>query len=155
MGKRATLASVLLHEIVTDMALALGWDWLFSAFIDGVTALGVRPGFNTRNLPRLVRQLQDWRISTRDLAFAAPFNSVGFQMCPSRAACEDALATIPEAFVIAISVLAAGYLQPAEAAAYTASLPNLSGVALGVSRIDYARESFTAFDASVKKQSAA
>jgi hypothetical protein len=74
MGPAATFEGVLLHEIVADMALGLGWDWLFRAFIQAGARAGVQPGFNTRNLPLLVAKLREWGIPTRDLIFAAPFN---------------------------------------------------------------------------------
>jgi hypothetical protein len=145
MGPRTSFAGVLLHEIVADMALGLGWDWLFRAFVQAGTRIGVRPGFNTRNLPLLVTKLREWGIPTRGLVFAAPFNAIGFQMCPSREAYEATLAGLTDAFVIGYGLLAAGYLQPAEAVAYAATLPNLRGVALGVSRVEHAQQVFKPF----------
>jgi hypothetical protein len=47
--------------------------------------------------------------------------------------------------VIGYGLLAAGYLRPADAVAYAATLPNLKGVALGVSRVEYAQELFRPF----------
>ena len=44
--------------------------------------------------------------------------------------------------VIAISVLAAGYLKLPEAVDYIAGLPNVKGVAVGVSKEEHARETF-------------
>jgi hypothetical protein len=73
---------------------------------------------------------------------AAPFNKIGFQMNPSRAACEEALRTNHWPILLAISVLAAGYLKPVEATEYLASLPNLRGVAVGVSKESQAKEIF-------------
>jgi hypothetical protein len=43
---------------------------------------------------------------------------------------------------MAISVLAAGYLKPAEAIDYIASLRNVKGVAIGVSKERHAQETF-------------
>jgi hypothetical protein len=80
------------------------------------------------------------------VVIAAPFNKVGFQMDPSKAECEKALASIDEANVIAISILAAGYIKPAEAADYIQSLPNILGVAAGVSKERHARETFKLFN---------
>lgn len=40
------------------------------------------------------------------------------------------------------SVLAGGYLKPAEAMKYLATLPNLKGVAIGVSKESQAEETF-------------
>ena len=141
-GKKATLASIMLHEMVTDMALALNMQWLFQTHIKFMIACHIKPGFETRNFAYLVKKFEEWGIDFHQVVIAAPFNSVGFQMCPSREECEAALARIHEAEVISFSVLAAGYLKLSEAIEYTANLPNLSGVAVGVSKEHHARETF-------------
>jgi hypothetical protein len=88
----------------------------------------------TRNFPYFVDKFVDWEIDFSKLAVAASFNSVGFQMNPSKSDCEAALAKIPEAEVIAISILAAGHLKPAEAATYLRTLPTISGAMTMTSR---------------------
>ncbi len=142
-GGKCVLASVMLHELLTDMALALDMKWVAEAHIEYMSGRGVKPGFETRNLPYLVRRFREWGIDPRGVALAASFNPAGFQMCPSKEACEEALRQVPGAEVIAFSILAAGYVKPAEAAAYVAALPSLSGVAVGVSRAEQARETFS------------
>jgi len=151
-GSKAPVASVLLHEVVTDMALALEMDWVFKAFVRSLRALGVMPGFDTRNLPTLVRRLRAWGVETRGLVFAAPFNAAGFQMSPSREACEQTLADLPGATVIAFSVLAAGYLSLPEAAEYVAGMPRLDGVAIGVSTTEQARSTFAVFRDALRRR---
>lgn len=66
-------------------------------------------------------------------------------MMPSIEACEKALSMVPEPVVIGVSVLAAGYISPREAAEYIAALPNIKGVAVGVSKESHARETFSLF----------
>ena len=141
-GKQANLSSVLLHEIITDMALALNLDWLFKSYIDFMLQLGIKPGFETRNFAYLVNKFGEWSIDFREIIIATPFNKVGFQMNPSRTECEKALANLPEPNIIAMSILAAGYLKPLEAIKYIESLPNLVGVVVGVSKEHHARETF-------------
>jgi hypothetical protein len=141
-GRQANLRSVLLHEVITDMALALNLDWLFKSYVDFMLKLGVTPGFNTGNFSYLVNRFREWSVDLRKVTIAAPFNKVGFQMNPSRRACEKTLANIPEPIVIAISILAAGYLSPTDAISYVATLPNVKGVAVGVSKEEHARETF-------------
>lgn len=63
-------------------------------------------------------------------------------MNPSKLGCEKTLAEIPESNVIAMSILAAGYLRIPEAIEYVHSLPNLKGIVVGVSRESHARETF-------------
>jgi len=141
-GKQAKIGSVLLHEIITDMALGLNLDWLFKSYVDFVSKLGIRPGFQTRNFHYLVSKFRGWDINFNKITIAAPFNRVGFQMNPSRMDCEKALADLPESEVLAISILAAGYLKPPEAINYIRNLPNLSGAVVGVSKEHHARQTF-------------
>lgn len=141
-GQRAKLCSVLLHEVVTDMALALNLDWLFKSYVEFILNIGMKPGFNTRNFAYLVNKFREWDLDLREMIIAAPFNKKGFQMDPSKTECERALANIPEPNVIAISILAAGYLKPLEAIDYIATLPNIKGVAVGVSKERHATETF-------------
>ena len=141
-GRWANLTSVLLHQTITDMALALELGWLFESYVEFMLNLGIKPGFNTGNFAYLVHKFRKWNIDLSKTVIAAPFNKVGFQMCPSRRECEKALADVPEPIVVAISILAAGYLAPSEAIDYLASLPKIKGVAVGVSKERHARETF-------------
>jgi hypothetical protein len=141
-GKRAEIQSVLLHEVVTDMALALDLDWFFKAYGDLIRAQEFIPGFNTCNFTYTVSKFREWDIDLGKIVIAAPFNKAGFQMTPSRDACEKTLESLSEPILIAISVLAAGYLQPTEAVEYIASFRNVKGIAIGVSKERHARETF-------------
>lgn len=141
-GKQADLDSMFLHEIVTDMGLALNLQWLFNLYIDFMLGLGIKPGFETRNFAFLVKKFREWTINFREIMIAAPFNKVGFQMAPSKLECEQALTSLPEPNVVAISILAAGYLNLPEAAKYIKSLPNLKGLAVGISKERHACETF-------------
>ena len=112
-GVNACLKSFMLHEIITDMALALNMEKLFKSYIRTVEKLKIRPGFETRNFPYLVEKFNTWNIDFNNLTLTSSFNKVGFQMCPSQSECEEALEHVRGAEVIAMSVLAAGYLNPA------------------------------------------
>ncbi|MEM3880603.1 MAG: hypothetical protein QXD19_02525 [Candidatus Bathyarchaeia archaeon] len=144
-GKGAVLEAVLLHQVVTDLCLGLGLDRVFKFYVDCMHTLGLAAGFNTGNFVLLVKKLREWRINIEDIVIAAPFNKVGFQMVPSRKDCENVLLTLRTSSVLAISVLAAGYLNPSEATNYIANLPNIKGVALGVSKETHAKETFRIF----------
>lgn len=141
-GKQGNLNSVMLHEVVTDMALALNLDWLFKSYVEFMLEFGIKPGFNTRNFTYLVNKFKEWSIDLRETVIATPFNKVGFQMNPSRTECERALGNILEPNIIAISILASGYLELTEAIGYIANLPNIMGVAVGVSKEQHAYETF-------------
>jgi len=140
--KNARLSCVLLHQLVTDTCLGFNMDWLFRAYVDFMLDKRIKPGFNTGNFAFLVDKFREWRINLEDVVIAAPFNKIGFQMVPSKEECEKALASLPKPNVLAISILAAGYLRLQEAVDYIATLPNIKGVAVGVSREKHANETF-------------
>jgi hypothetical protein len=144
-GKCGKLHSVLLHEIVTDLALGLNLDNLLKSHVDFMLKLGIKPGFETRNFPYLVSRFKEWGIDLHGVIIATPFNKVGFQMNPSRTECEKALGSLPVSSVIAMSALAAGYLGISEARDYVKSLPNLKAVVVGVSKQEHAFKTFKLF----------
>lgn len=136
------LSSVMLHEIVTDMALGLDMEWLFKTHVEVMQVCGITPGFDTRNYPMLVEKLGNWGVDLSRIIVATPFNTIGFQMAPSKEACEATLAKQDGPDVIAFSILASGYITLRDAAEYLDTLPNLNGVAVGVSKECQARETF-------------
>ncbi len=144
-GGKTKLASVSLNEVIADMGLALNFDWLFKSFITYLKQRKITPGFNTRNLCFLTKRFNEWNIDLEDILITAPFNKAGFQMNPSREECEKNLATHRTPTVLAISVLAAGYFSPLDAAEYIAGLDNLKGVVAGASTQQQARELFQTF----------
>jgi hypothetical protein len=144
-GKKAKLSSILLHELITDMGLALNLDWLFKSYISYLSKRKITPGFNTRNFPYLVKKFSEWNIDLNQTVIATQFNKAGFQMNPSKEECEKTLSSLTSPIVLAISVLAAGYLKPLEALDYIAGLRNLKGVVAGVSTEQQARELFQLF----------
>jgi hypothetical protein len=131
---KVNLDSLWLHQLVTDIALSIDADWLFKEFVEYLINEKITPGFNTGNFSYIVNKFNQWKIDLRDVLIAAPFNTSGFQMTPSIEECEKTLKTLPEPNVIAISILAAGYIPPKEAVEYIASLPNIKGIAVGISK---------------------
>lgn len=139
---QAHLRSVLLHEIITDMALGFNLDWLFKSYIRFMLKSGIQPGFETRNFAYFVKKFSKWGIDFDKITIATPFNKIGFQMTPSRVECEKALESVSESEVIAMSILAAGYLKLPQAIEYITSLSNLNGVAVGISKENHATQTF-------------
>ena len=144
-GSSKNLASVLLHEVVTDMGLALDLRWLFTSYMSFLSRKRIIPGFHTRNFPYLVRKFKEWGLDLNKTLITTPFNKAGFQMNPSREECERTLANLSSPVVLAISVLAGGYFKPSVAVDYIISLNNLKGVVAGVSTEHQARETFEFF----------
>ena len=143
LGKRQKLSSIILHEVITDMVVALNLDWFVESYVRFVSGLGVRPGFETRNFAYLVNKFKEWNVDFSGIELVSSFNKVGFQMNPSKTSCEEALAGIPQCDVIAMSILAAGYISLPDAALYIEGLPNLKGMVVGVSKEKQACETFS------------
>ncbi|MGB9959770.1 MAG: hypothetical protein ACPLKQ_04545 [Candidatus Bathyarchaeales archaeon] len=148
--ERAKIKSVMLHEIITDMALALNLGWLFKTHIKFMLKKGIKPGFETRNFACLVGKFKEWGINFSEVTIATPFNAAGFQMNPSKEECEKALFEVGSRSVIAMSMLAAGYLTPQAAIDYIQKLPNLKGVVVGVSKERHASETFKMLSKSLR-----
>lgn len=142
--KSGALQSVLLHEVPTDLCLGLQETRLLSQFAQHVREnYHVKPGFVTYNLARFVTLFEQAGLSLKDVVIMTPFNSRGYQMSPSRDTCEATLSNLGEGHVIAMSIMAGGYLRLDEAIDYVRTLPNLSGIAVGVSSKEHAHDAFT------------
>jgi hypothetical protein len=140
----ASLQGVLLHEVVTDLCLGLRDVHLLDAFAQHIRQkYHASPGFVTYNLVRFVELFRKKGLTTEDVVIMTPFNSIGYQMSPSRHSCETCLSGLPNSNLIAMSIMAGGYLKFDEAVDYIRSLPNLSGVAVGVSSKEHACSTFT------------
>jgi len=141
--KSAVVNTVLLHEVVTDLCLGLSDSRLFETFVKHIREnYQATPGFVTYNLPTLVRFLKESGLDL-GVAIMAPFNSIGYQMSPSRESCEACLSDLRETKIIAMSMLAGGFLSLRDAISYLSGLPSLAVIAAGVSSKEHARETFS------------
>lgn len=139
----ARIRSLFLHEIGTDLLVSLEMTDLFEAYVQAVRDnLKVVPGFVTRNFPRFIDFIQKCDFDLRDYFVLTPFNSMGFQMNPSKDDCERTLTNANGASVIAMSILAGGHLNLNEALEYIHRLPTRISVAVGVSTARHAQETF-------------
>jgi hypothetical protein len=141
--ENSSIRSVLLHEVVTDLCLGLGNFNLLDAFAQFIREeYHVSPGFVTYNLVRFVELFRQQRMTLEGITIMTPFNSIGYQMSPSRQACETCLSSLSESNVIAMSLLAGGYLTLDQAIEYLQNLSRHVGVAVGVSTRQHAEETF-------------
>jgi hypothetical protein len=135
--------TVFLHDVITDLALALNMRKVFETFQEYLyDAYGKKAGFVTKNFSLLVNALNEWNL--RGCTIMTSFNSVGFQMNPSKYECECSLLKTNEK-IIAMSVLAGGYIEPFAAKKYILSLPRINSVVIGISSIEHARETLKLF----------
>lgn len=122
---------VILHNVLTDMLLGWGAEEAFRFFDEHVRDKhGVRPAYATFNYPLLMNRFEEWGMA-RPLVLTS-FNPMGFQMNPSREACEETLAR-GTSDVIAMSVFAAGLVSPTKAVEYLSTLGRVESVVFGAS----------------------
>jgi hypothetical protein len=134
--------TVFLHNIVTDLAISLGMKEVIETFFDHVKSkYGTNVGLVTKNFPKVVSVLKEWDLKMPSIMTS--FNSIGYQMNPSREECEKCLAE-NDLRVIAMNTLAGGYLKPQEAAEYTSKL-NLDYITIGMSTKEHADETIKLF----------
>ncbi|MBW1766545.1 MAG: hypothetical protein JRJ02_06350 [Deltaproteobacteria bacterium] len=138
--KGTNIKAVFLHDTLTDLALGLDLKSIFELYIqhisDGFSAI---PAFATKNLPLFMKKTSKWGIE-RPLVLSH-INRAGFQMNPSREACEECLKAF-DVRIMAMGTLASGYLKPKDAYEYIFSLPRIESVVAGVSTPEHARETF-------------
>lgn len=121
-----------LHNVVTDLLLALGIEGLLRVTADHLREKhGVRAGFGTLNLPLLVERLRAEGVD--DAIIMTSVNRKGFFMNPSREACEAVLRD-DSLDVMAMSILASGAIPAEEAFPYAASFPAVRTFLFGASR---------------------
>ncbi|MDG6908408.1 MAG: hypothetical protein JRN20_21770, partial [Nitrososphaerota archaeon] len=142
--KNGRLRSILVHEQLTDLALALNADELIKSFMGHASDMNVIPGFVTRNFPMFVDCAVRLGVNLDEIAIMTPFNKLGFQMTPNRKACEYVLRA-NTLNVIAISVLASGQLRLSDAADYLETIGGIGSVVIGASSPSHARETFSHF----------
>lgn len=141
--KGARINTIFLHDAIADLGLGLNMKQLFQTFSNYVKdSYGINVGIVTKNFPRLVSKLSEWDINPPYIMTS--FNPIGFQMNPSRELCESALKDC-KSKVIAMSILAGGYMPLDEASNYLSSLPKIEDLVVGVSSIEHAQETFEKF----------
>ena len=135
---RFRVDAVCLHNVLTDLLLGYGSRRILQFFDGYVRAhFGVAPAYVTLNYPLLSLRLATWGI--RRPLVVASFNKLGFQMNPSREACEQELRA-DRTDVVAMSIFAAGLIPPCEAAEYLRGLPGIQSVVFGASSAKHLRE---------------
>ena len=132
--------AIFLHNVITDLAVSLNMKKIIQSFTDHVEKqYGVKPGLVTLNFPKTVNALKNWNMEIP--VIMTSFNPIGYQMNPSKDDCENFLS---EANVIAMNVLAGGFLKPKESFEYISKL-DINSVVLGMSSKEHAKETIEIF----------
>jgi len=131
---------VFLHDAVTDLAVGLGMKKVIENFTNHIEKqYRVKPGLVTKNFPKLVRTFEKWDIEIPTIMTS--FNPIGYQMNPSKNECEKFISNNK---VIAMNVLAGGYLKPQESFQYLSNL-DIKAVTIGMSSKQHAQETIMSF----------
>lgn len=135
---------VFLHDILTDLILAFGLRDIAEFYRDEVRKnFECEAGFTTKNLPTLTARFQEWGIDAPIVM--THFNKVGYNMNPSREACETAAAG-SDISILAMGTLASGFLSPEDAYRYLSTVSNIDSVVVGASSSAHISETFEAID---------
>ena len=130
--RKLPVRAVFLHNVVTDLVLALEIDGILKFFADYIREKhNTRPGFGSLNLPRLIKRLEAEGVD--DAVIMTSVNKKGFFMNPSRQACEEVLQE-SGLEIMAMSILASGAIGADEAFRYAASFPAVKCLLFGASR---------------------
>jgi hypothetical protein len=130
---------IFLQNIVTDLLLGLGMNEFFVDFTEyAKTKYKAEAGFITMNLPKLLDVLEKKGITNPIIC--ASINKVGFRMSGGRAVYENVIAK-NKCRCIAMQVLAAGAIRPAEAFEYVCGLKGVSSILFGASTKAHIEES--------------
>lgn len=134
--------TVFLHDVVTDLALALNMKQVFQVFQEHLSNRNINAGLVTKNFPLLVSKLNEWDLDYKYIMTS--FNKAGFQMNPSKQECENAL-NIYKGNVIAMSILAGGFVSLQDAYEYILVQPKIRNLVIGLSSIQHAKDTFGIF----------
>jgi hypothetical protein len=142
--ENARVKSIFLHEIITDLAISFDAVDLIQGYANHIMdSYRVMPGFETRNFPKFVDFARRCELKLDQISILTPFNKVGFQMNPSREACEEVLNRSVGVNIIAMSILASGYIDLSSALQYLKGLGDIKSFVVGASTSAHAQETFS------------
>ena len=138
--KEINIRTIFLHPVLTDLALALDMKKIFETFRDHLKdQYKIQAGLCTKNFSWLVSKLNEWDFELASIMTS--FNKAGFLMNPSRTECENSLQNY-DGKVIAMNIMAGGYLELNEAYDYILSIPKIRNVVVGASSVQHAQKTF-------------
>lgn len=142
-GDKKRVRALVLHELATDAIVGLSAREVLQTY---VSSLGethhIWPGFVTRNLPQFVELCNGSDVALKNVLVMTPWNPIGFQMTPSRTACEKTVLGLGDAHILAVSMLAGGQVSINSGIEYLRKFSRLEGAVVGASSSDHATSTF-------------
>ena len=119
------------QNVITDLLLGLGMTEFLVTFYRHIKEKHqAEPGFITMNLPLLLDTLE--KAGIENPTVCASINKIGFRMSGGKEKYEEVIAQ-KRCKLVAMQVLAAGALPPAEALEYVCSLEGVESILFGAS----------------------
>ncbi|WP_162417077.1 hypothetical protein [Cyclobacterium roseum] len=120
-----------MQNVITDLLLGLGMTEFLLTFYRHVKEKhNAEPGFITMNLPLLLNTLE--KAGIENPTICSSINKIGFRMSGGKRVYEEVIAQ-KRCRLVAMQVLAAGALPPAEALEYVCSLDGVESILFGAS----------------------
>jgi hypothetical protein len=120
-----------MQNVITDLLLGLGMTEFLVTFYNNLkNKHGAEPGFITMNLPLLLDTLE--KAGIENPTVCASINKIGFRMSGGTKVYEEVIAQ-KRCKLVAMQVLAAGALRPAEAFEYVCNLEGVDSILFGAS----------------------
>jgi hypothetical protein len=130
---------IFIQNVLTDMILGLGMKDVLLAYHNYIIKkYNAEPGYITMNLPQLLDVLED--VGIRNPIICSSVNKIGFRMSGGVALYEKTIAE-RKFRPIAMQVLAAGAIPPAEAFEYVCKQKNVESVLFGASSKEHIKQS--------------
>jgi len=132
------IKSLLLHNVFTDLLLALGMTDAFTEFERYVKDdLNLDPGFITLNFPLLKNNFEEWNINPSFVM--TPVNPQGYDMNPSREVVEKNIFDY-NGKIIAMNLLGGGAFSVEESHSYIKEFDNINHCVIGASSREHLSE---------------
>ncbi|MGD2033584.1 MAG: hypothetical protein PVF73_00905 [Bacteroidales bacterium] len=130
---------IFIQNVLTDLILGLGMKEIFPAYHSYIIKkYNAEPGYITMNLVQLLDVLEQAGI--KNPIVCSSINKIGFRMSGGTTLYEKTIAE-REFRPVAMQVLAAGALRPAEAFEYACKQKKIESVLFGASSYDHIKES--------------
>ncbi len=145
--KDLKIKSIFLHNSLTDILVALELFNVLQIFDDRIkNKYKIIPGYCTLNFFSLSNFLK--KNNYQKPTIMAPFNSIGFQMNPSKSQNENILKN-SDANIIAMNTLASGFIKPKEAYKYISQFSEIKSFIIGSSSKRHIFETFAEINKNI------
>ncbi len=130
---------IFIQNVLVDLILGLGMKEVFKAYHEYIIKkYNAEPGYITMNLPFLLDVLDE--VGIKNPIVCSSVNKIGFRMSGGIEVYEKTIAK-REFRPIAMQVLAAGAIRPAEAFEYVCKQKKIESILFGASSRDHIKES--------------